>query len=1051
MKRYLYSQAITCLLLFLTATSTFAEEQGLVADYAFRSSGGGETTLEDDSANANNGSIHGASWGRETKGFRLNFDGEDDYVDCGEAPTLDLQKSVTVEAWVKPKTDPGVDVGIAGKHIANFALTMYKGQYWWYISSGGNNIQSPANIGSWQHVVGTFDGQDMKLYIDGKLVASRESKFPYIHKGTNLFIGCIAGDASAKDPAERQSGHFHGAIGRVRIYNQALSSEQIEKHYLDEAEQFIDNAKLNQLHVTAYPYFNKDMIIAEIDYSSLLSVPENASFQVELLKAGQTQVITTQQVSASVNTTRVEAYLPGNALEPGNYILRASIGDKEAEYEFNYTGIPAHAPSPERVIASPFPKPLQPVPYDFTLSNGGSFSLEIGGEVYPFESCYSYPYGGENKLIVSDAPSSEGEKWDVIVQAKDSTTYSVQASGKYYILDRLITLHPNRIAIQDTFTNRTEEPLGIIIRNHLKTEGKQLTKSYLAGFPSTGVRRDEHSPSVFVGKDNLGIGIIPIDDLYIIQGELYNKQNLAGIATDKFALDTKASYTLEWAIYPNGTGDYYDFINAFRQDEGRIGTVEGGLDFVTQSMQDRNLRTSPTFVESRNLKYGVMPCLDDIADDPQLSIEGIEFMDFPEEMAVIKKTMTELHTSYPEVQGMFHVAHSLYLTDRPDEKFPDSRVILPDGKPAFWPDNGYGYISKERQDAGWQWWIFYPTPGNSFHDAMMKSVDVMMDELGSRGVFTDGLLNAYMGAYTFDRWDGHSAQIDPVTKTIERKMGSVLLLSQPSIIEYVRRVNDKGGTVIANNSIMTRSFAREKTIVNREVIGPASHLAPTSVCLGTPPVYLEDSTALYRDILDTLNYGSLYFLYGVGPEMTDDSLAAHLYPMTFEEIRSGIVKGPERIVTSRSGIYGWPETRDIAMIYHFDGRGVRVPHNFITTVDASEVRTQVRLDVNESAVLERIPVAITVQNPANVLCKEYGNDTILLNLNGNGKATLTISDGRFPIARDKTYQVKADTQTFEVVADENNELIIPLDLRPEVEVKIAPLMQSNNEKNDCHM
>jgi len=57
--------------------------------------------------------------------------------------------------------------------------------------------------------------------------------------------------------------------------------------------------------------------------------------------------------------------------------------------------------------------------------------------------------------------------------------------------------------------------------------------------------------------------------------------------------------------------------------------------------------------------------------------------------------------------------------------------------------------------------------------ALLASVDVMMDEMGAQGVFADGFLWGYGGEYTYDRWDGHSADIDPKTQTIARKKASV--------------------------------------------------------------------------------------------------------------------------------------------------------------------------------------------------------------------------------------------------------------------------------------
>ena len=82
----------------------------------------------------------------------------------------------------------------------------------------------------------------------------------------------------------------------------------------------------------------------------------------------------------------------------------------------------------------------------------------------------------------------------------------------------------------------------------------------------------------------------------------------------------------------------------------------------------------------------------------------------------LKKQVAAIHRKHPDLKVLVHIAHSLYCTDNPD-RYHDSQVIGPDGKQAIWGVPP-AYISRERQDAGWKFWIFYPTPGNRFHDSL---------------------------------------------------------------------------------------------------------------------------------------------------------------------------------------------------------------------------------------------------------------------------------------------------------------------------------------------
>ena len=142
------------------------------------------------------------------------------------------------------------------------------------------------------------------------------------------------------------------------------------------------------------------------------------------------------------------------------------------------------------------------------------------------------------------------------------------------------------------------------------------------------------------------------------------------------------------------------------------------------------------------------------------------------------------------------------------------------------------------------------------------------------------------------------------------------------------------------------------------------------------------------------------------------SLAARQFPMTFEEVRSGLVRGKERIVTMNSGVYGWPATRtagkpgdrSLHAVYKFDDRGAPVSHDYITTVDNASVRTELNFGKNESAVIEPIPVTLEASAPVNARVLHYDDTSLKILLNGQGEATLNMFVGTFyPDKRDKVF------------------------------------------------
>ena len=229
-----YALCVPVFLLFgAVAWSSVAGAQadpGLVAHYRFDEGAG--AIAKDSSGHGSDGEIHGARYVQRGEGFCLEFDGIDDFVDCGNPPALDFRKTVTLEAWVFPESRVMGEAGILGKHFEGFLITYYAdGKCWWYVSGGGNHVNGLLTPGCWHHVVGTFDGSMLCLYVDGRLADTRPSKAAEIRPARNFLIGCVLGDPSATDPAYTRTSHFPGKIDEVRVYDRALSAEEVRTHF----------------------------------------------------------------------------------------------------------------------------------------------------------------------------------------------------------------------------------------------------------------------------------------------------------------------------------------------------------------------------------------------------------------------------------------------------------------------------------------------------------------------------------------------------------------------------------------------------------------------------------------------------------------------------------------------------------------------------------------------------------------------------------------------------------------------------------------------------
>ena len=1036
---FLVSATVSCLLLSMAV----AQPDGLIAQWNLDEGHG--STFGNNVTGEKIGQIHGAAWVRQGNGFALAFDGLDDHIRFEHA---EVSGPVSLEAWIKPTGVSHGEAHLVGNSMSSYAFTYlcHHQAVWWYIGNGSNHVRGLVDLGRWNHIVGTFDGTHIGLWINGRRVDYRKTKYETYQPAKAMGVGT---------PGRPELPDYKGAIDNIRMYNRALTDEQVIAHFKQEAVGYgFDPRWFERVKVTSYDYPDQETLVVEADYRRLHPLDGNGRIEVTLAAENRPEELLQQHMIDPVpESGLVEVTLDCTSLTEGRYLARLQLTDGQGarpveRIAFAYPPAPRPVPPPADKVVGALPLEPGPTPYEFTLDDRGGFVLKIKNKGYPFNTRISWPNGGFNHLVSGEQTVEEPEKsWQVSARSVTDNRYEVQGKGDHYTLHRKIDVRPTHVYVRDTYTNTTQEDLGLLIYNEMPIELNKLVESRLGGWERGGQYTGAFSPSVFVEDDHTGIGIIPIDDMYVIQSVLYSETNAAGAGTEKFALAPGASHTLEWAVYPTSSGEYFDFINAFRQAEDRIGTIDGVPGFISWGPMNRRQVPDEQFVDYQDLRYGIIHCLSAAADDPEVSIEGIEFMDFPKEMTLLRRQTAAIRKRHPTMKTVFHVAHSLYCTNDPD-RFADSKVIHADGKQAMW---GWSeaYISKQRKQEGWRWWIYYPTPGNSFHDALIRSADVMIDDLGMDGAFMDGFFAAYQGLWTYDgTWDGHSADIDLNTKTIKRKVGSVLLLSQPSLIEFCRRIRDKGGVIIANNSVITRSIANEKYIIHdwETDAGPQLHLAPNITAL----VGGNTETKIYRNTLETLSWGGLVVPYSIRIPLTRPLMVAKQFPMTFERIGAGLVRGKQRIVTMNNGIYGWEDNNELHLVHKYDSRGATTAHAYLTTADTDGVRTQLNFAEHESAVIEPIPVTLDTTSPVNMRVLAYDDTSLHLLMHGQGQVELSMFVGatyqrkknapshRLP-GSGANYRVTANGQA-DMIMDRDGIVTVPLTLDGQIEVEIYPEM-----------
>ncbi len=155
----------------------------------------------------------------------LSFNGTNNFVNMGSPASLDLKNQVSISTWFRSTGAPAQDAGILGK--GSFATT---GFHLAHAGTGGANdhkilfhIQATTlatnfvfNDNLWHHVVGTWDGQIMRVYVDGRFQTSG-AKTGVMTTATDFELGRRPGAAN----------YFAGGLDDIRIYNRALNEREV--------------------------------------------------------------------------------------------------------------------------------------------------------------------------------------------------------------------------------------------------------------------------------------------------------------------------------------------------------------------------------------------------------------------------------------------------------------------------------------------------------------------------------------------------------------------------------------------------------------------------------------------------------------------------------------------------------------------------------------------------------------------------------------------------------------------------------------------------------
>jgi chitodextrinase len=202
------------------------QDPDLVARYSLDSVS--SNTVVDQSGNGHDGTVSGATPSAGRVASALDFDGDNDFVSINSFDISGNQLSLV--AWIRAD-----DFATADARIISKATGVQENDHIWMLSTISDNGIKPRfrlktgstthtligtqtlNPNTWYHIVATYDGSKMRLYIDG------------VEKGGRTKTGNIASSSAGirigDNPIEAR--HFDGTIDEVNLYSKALSLAEV--------------------------------------------------------------------------------------------------------------------------------------------------------------------------------------------------------------------------------------------------------------------------------------------------------------------------------------------------------------------------------------------------------------------------------------------------------------------------------------------------------------------------------------------------------------------------------------------------------------------------------------------------------------------------------------------------------------------------------------------------------------------------------------------------------------------------------------------------------
>lgn len=217
----------------LNKVALSAIDPSITLQFTFDEGSGNKAT--DISEHGNDGVIHGAAWVNGKYGQALEFDGESAYVEVSSNTTLNFTDAMTLMAWIyKSEFLSRGETIISKKQGGAYSLEVTGWENRFpekltsepRISGTYQPVESPdpLPLNRWVHVAVTYDGDLVRLYVDGEMVIEESFPGTIDVNSANLYVG----NESDGNQPDASHGAFKGVIDEVIAANRAFSADEIK-------------------------------------------------------------------------------------------------------------------------------------------------------------------------------------------------------------------------------------------------------------------------------------------------------------------------------------------------------------------------------------------------------------------------------------------------------------------------------------------------------------------------------------------------------------------------------------------------------------------------------------------------------------------------------------------------------------------------------------------------------------------------------------------------------------------------------------------------------